>query len=195
MFAPGDADLDLAAQILGGGKSSRLYKGLVFEQRVAQDAWAYQSSQALGSLFGLGLTAKPGQALEDVEASAMKIIQRLADDGPTEEELERARNSHLADYYKGLDSLQTRADLLNHYEYALGDPGGMAQDLARYHRATAQSVREAFATMASGKRLVLNIVPDPSAPSSEVDDDEGAEVEDDIEDAAVPHRRALRRGE
>src|SRR3569832_302234 len=126
MFAPGDADLDLAAQILGGGKSSRLYKALVFEQRVAQDAWAYQSSQALGSLFGLGLTAMPGQTLESIEAAAMSIIERLATDGPTEDELERARNSHLADYYKGLDSLQTRADLLNHYEYALGDPDTMS---------------------------------------------------------------------
>jgi zinc protease len=188
MFAPGDADLDLAAQILGGGKSSRLYKALVFEQRVAQDAWAYQSSQALGSLFGLGLTAKPGQTLESIEAAAMSIIERLATDGPTEDELERARNSHLADYYKGLDSLQTRADLLNHYEYALGDPGGMSQDLARYQRADARSVRQAFADMVSGKRLALSIVPDPTAPSAEVDDEEGAEVEDDIDDPAVPHR-------
>ena len=65
LFAPGDADLDLAAQILGGGKSSRLYKSLVFEQRIAQDAWAYQSSLMLGSLFGIGVTAKPGQGLEE----------------------------------------------------------------------------------------------------------------------------------
>ncbi|HEY4185144.1 MAG TPA: pitrilysin family protein [Polyangia bacterium] len=198
MFAPGDADLDLAAQILGGGKSSRLYKALVFEQRIAQDAWAYQSSQTLGSLFGLGMTAKPGQTLEAVESAAMAIIDRLAADGPTEEELERARNSHLADYYKGLDSLQTRADLLNHYEYALGDPGGMSTDLARYQRATTKSVRDAFATMAAAKRLVLGIVPDPTAPSADSDDGEGDD-NDDIEeiDHGTPHgtpHRAPARG-
>ena len=61
LFARGDADLDLAAQILGGGKSSRLYKSLVFERRIAQDAFAYQSSQMLGSLFHVGVTAKPGR--------------------------------------------------------------------------------------------------------------------------------------
>src|SRR4051812_2839884 len=55
LFAAGDADLDLAAQVLGGGKSSRLYKTLVFEQRLAQDAFAYQSSQMLGSLFHVGV--------------------------------------------------------------------------------------------------------------------------------------------
>ena len=104
MFAAGDADLDLAAQILGGGKSSRLYKTLVFEQRIAQDAFAYQSSQQLGSLFDVGVTAKPGVTLDQIQQAADQVLQSLATDGPTEEELERARNSHLADYYKSLDS-------------------------------------------------------------------------------------------
>jgi predicted Zn-dependent peptidase len=172
MFAAGDADLDLAAQILGGGKSSRLYKSLVFGQRIAQDAWAYQSSQSLGSLFGVGMTAKPGQDLETLDRVANEVVSALASDGPTDEELERARNTHLADYYKSLDSLQTRADLLNHYEYALGDPGGMATDVARYHRATTRSVRDAFAAMVSAKRLVLSIVPDPSAVAAELEAEE-----------------------
>jgi zinc protease len=170
LFAAGDADLDLAAQILGGGKSSRLYKSLVFEQRCAQDAWAYQSSLLLGSLFGVGVTAKPGQSLETLESAATTVIDRLATDGPTSEELERARNSHFADFYKSLDNLQTRADLLNHYERVLGDPGGMKEDLARYARATTGSVRDAFATMAAAKHLVLTIVPDESVSPTAGDD-------------------------
>ena len=64
LFAPGDADLDMAAHVLGGGKSSRLYKALVFEQRIAQDVFAYQGSQMLGSLFQVGATAKPGHDLD-----------------------------------------------------------------------------------------------------------------------------------
>jgi zinc protease len=179
MFAEGDADLDMAAHILGGGKSSRLYKTLVFGQRSAQDAWAYQSSQLLGSLFGVGMTAKPGQELGDLERSANEVITALANDGPTEEELERARNSHLADYYKSLDSLQSRADLLNHYEHGLGDPGGMAADLARYHRVTTKTVRDAFAALVAQKRLILSIVPDPNAaqggPDEEGDEAEGGD--------------------
>jgi zinc protease len=163
LFAPGDADLDLAAQILGGGKSSRLYRSLVFDQRLAQDAWSYQSSLLLGGLFGVGVTAKPGQGLDVIEAAAMSVIERLAQEGPTPEELERARNSHFADFYKSLDNLQSRADLLNHYERLLGDPGGIGQDLERFARATTASVREAFAAMASAKRLVMEIVPDESA--------------------------------
>ena len=169
LFAAGDADLDMAAQILGGGKSSRLYKSLVFEQRTAQDAWAYQSSLLLGSLFGVGVTAKPGQSLETLEQAAKTVIDRLANDGPTTEELERARNSHFADFYKSLDNLQTRADLLNHYERLLGDPGGMGEDLARYARATTGSIRDAFAAMVAGKNLVLTIVPDGSGAPTDTD--------------------------
>ncbi len=64
LFAPGDADLDLAAHVLGGGKSSRLYRALVFERRIAQDVFAYQGSQMLGSLFHVGATAKPDHDLD-----------------------------------------------------------------------------------------------------------------------------------
>ena len=59
-------------------------------------------------------------------------LARLAADGPTDAELDRARNTHLADFYKSLDHLQTRADLLNHYQYLLGDPDGVERDVARY---------------------------------------------------------------
>ena len=63
----------------------------------------------------------------------------------------RARNTHLADFYKSLDHLQTRADLLNHYEHVLGDPGGVERDLERYQRATVTSVRDAFARAIVGQ--------------------------------------------
>jgi predicted Zn-dependent peptidase len=160
LFAPGDADLDLAAHVLGGGKSSRLYRKLVFDDRVAQDASAYQASQLLTSLFHVGATAKPGHAIEDIARSADAEIARFAAEGPTDEELERARNTHLADFYKGLDHLQTRADLLNHYQHVLGDPGGVGRDVARYEAATRASVRDAFARVVAGKRLDLRTVPE-----------------------------------
>jgi zinc protease len=161
LFAPGDADLDLAAHVLGGGKSSRLYKSLVFEKRIAQDVFAYQGSQQLSSLFHIGATAKPGHDMPEIQAAVDAEIQRLASDGPTDAELARARNSHLADFYKGLDYLQTRADLLNHYQHVLGEPGGAARDVARYEQATKASVREAFAAIVGAKRLTLQTLPEP----------------------------------
>ena len=160
LYAPGDADLDLAAHVLGGGKSSRLYKSLVFDRRIAQDAFAYQGSQMLGSLFQIGVTAKPGYTLDDMQRAVDEELQRLLAEGPTAPELEQARNSHLADFFKGLDHLQTRADLLNHYQHLLGDPGAVQRDIGRYEAATRDSVRQALATVAAGRRLDLRVVPD-----------------------------------
>ena len=159
LFAAGDAELDLAAQIMGGGKSSRLYKSLVFERRIAQDAFAYQSSQMLGSLFHVGVTAKPGVTLDEVQRAVDEELARFAAEGPSDAELDRARNSHLADFYKSVDHLQTRADILNHYEYLLGDPDGVDRDLTRYEVAGRESVRAQLAATASLPRLTLRTIP------------------------------------
>jgi len=86
---------------------------------------------------------------------------RFAAEGPTEAELARARNTHLADFYKGLDHLQTRADLLNHYQNLLGTPDGVGRDEARYVNATVASVRDTFARAFAGKRLSLQTLPEP----------------------------------
>jgi len=116
----------------------------------------------LGSLFQVGATAKPDQTLDRVIAAINAEIERLASAGPTEAELARARNTHLADFYKGLDHLQTRADLLNHYQHVLGDPNGVSRDVARYERTTVASVRDAFARVVAGKHLDLRITPEPA---------------------------------
>jgi zinc protease len=167
LFAPGDADMDMAAHVLGGGKSSRLYRSLVFEKRLAQDVFAYQGSQMLSSLFQVGVTAKPGHDLDEAAAAVDAEIVRLAADGPTEAELARARNTHLADFFKGLDHLQTRGDLLNHYQHVLGNPDGVAPDVGRYEQTTVASVRDAFARVARAKRLDLRVLPEPAAPGSD----------------------------
>jgi predicted Zn-dependent peptidase len=164
LFSPGDADLDLAAHVLGGGKSSRLYRTLVYDRRIAQDVFAYQGSQQLTSLFHVGLTAKPGHELDEMERAVDEQIARLANDGPTAAEVERARNTHLADFYKSLDHLQTRADLLNHYQHLLGDPGGVERDVARYEAATPASVRDAFARVVGAPRFAQRTLPDPADP-------------------------------
>jgi zinc protease len=163
LFAPGDADLDMAAHVLGGGKSSRLYRSLVFDKRIAQDVFAYQSSQMLTSLFQVGATAKPGHDAGELAAAIMAEIDRMATDGPTEAELTRARNTHLADFYKSLDHLQTRADLLNHYQHVIGEPGGVARDVGRYEQTTIASVRDAFARVANAFHLDLRVAPETTS--------------------------------
>jgi zinc protease len=170
LFAAGDADLDIAAHVLGGGKSSRLYRTLVYDQRIAQDVFAYQGSQRLASLFHVGVTAKPGHGLDEMQSAVDGELARLAGEGPTAAEVDRARNTHLADFYKSLDHLQTRADLLNHYQYLVGTPDGVALDVARYDAVTPATVRDVFARVIGAPRFAQRTLPDPNAAAADDDD-------------------------
>ena len=93
IFKPGDAETDLLAQILGGGKSSRLYKRLVYDKRIAQDVIAHQHSLSLGSVFYIQATAKPGISPEELEQEIDKELEAIRTEGVTDAELERARNT------------------------------------------------------------------------------------------------------
>ncbi|MFI5370093.1 MAG: M16 family metallopeptidase, partial [Candidatus Eisenbacteria bacterium] len=92
-FSPGDAEADLTARILAGGKASRLYESLVYRQKIAQDVSAYQESATLGSIFHLTVTAKPGHTVDELDAAIDHEIDSLATQGPTDAELEAAKTA------------------------------------------------------------------------------------------------------
>ena len=66
-FEPGDAALDVVADVLAGGKNSRLYKRLVYDMQIAQDVSAFQASQALASSFQIVATPRPGHTVEELQ--------------------------------------------------------------------------------------------------------------------------------
>ncbi len=101
-YQPGDAALDIVASLLTGGKNSRLYKRLVYDLQIAQDVYAYQQSQALGSTFMVVATARPGKSLDEIQKVIDEEIDRLAATPAEPRELERVRNQIEATF------LQTR---------------------------------------------------------------------------------------
>jgi zinc protease len=144
IFKPGDADADLAGQILGGGKSSRLYKKLVYEKQIALDVSASQNSLILGSVFEIVVTARPGHTAEEMEKAINEELGAFRKDGPTPAELERARNGIETGMVRGLERLGGFggvADRLNEYNHYLGNPGYIQQDIARYRNASIDSIR------------------------------------------------------
>jgi zinc protease len=146
ILTQGDAECDLIAKILGGGKSSRLYKSLVYEERIAQDIAAQQYSLALGSIFNIEATCKPGISPEKLEDAIRREIVQFQETGPTEGEIDRARNTFESAVIRGLETLGGFggvADRLNLYNHTLGDPGYLEKDLERYSIATADSLRSA----------------------------------------------------
>ena len=146
LFADGDADLDLAADILSQGRTSRLYRRLIHDRRTAADVVAGQSSRELVSLFQVVATAAPGVGADEVRAAITEEIVRLQDEGPTEDEIERGRARAEAGFLYRLQSLGGfggKAGQLNAYNVYRGQPDSFDADLARYLTATRESVRDA----------------------------------------------------
>ncbi|HTY63971.1 MAG TPA: pitrilysin family protein [Acidobacteriota bacterium] len=142
IFSQGDAECDLIARLLGGGKSSRLYESLVYEKRIAQDAHAQHLSLALGSVFVIDATAKPGVEPQRIEDAIWEELERFRAEGPTPAELERARNTIESAVIRALENIGGFADRLNMYNHFRGDPGYLARDLERYQRASIETLRE-----------------------------------------------------
>jgi zinc protease len=163
IYTQEDSACDMIAKILGGGKSSRLFKSLVYEKRIAQDAVAQQYSLSLGSIFTIEATAKPGVKPEDLEKAIDEEIEALCQNGPSEEEIERARNTFESVIIRGLENLGGFggvADRLNQYNHFLGDPGFLACDLDRYRKSTAASLQAiARERLARNARVVVYGVP------------------------------------
>ncbi|HEX9241743.1 MAG TPA: pitrilysin family protein [Anaeromyxobacter sp.] len=167
VFAPGDAALDLAGQVLSDGKSARLVKRLVMDERIAQDVSAGQDSQLLGSMFLLVATPKPGVSLERLEKEIDEELARLAAEPPSAEELERSKNKIEAGAIFGLEPVGGfggRASTLASYYLRTGNPGYLSEDLARYRRATAADVSAAVKQyLRKDARVVLTVTPRPAA--------------------------------
>src|SRR5215813_466073 len=154
IFKPGDAAADLTATVLGGGKSSRLYKKLVYEKQIALDIAANQQSLMLGSEFQVQATARPGVKPEDLEKAINEELEAFRTSGPTEEELKRARNVLESRIIEGLETLSGFggvADRLNSYNHYLSTPDFLAADIACYETASVNSLK-AFAQNQLGNR-------------------------------------------
>ena len=162
-FKPGDAEMEVAAQVLGGGKSSRLYRKLVYEQQIAQDVFCNHQSLGLVSTFSCEITAKPDVKIEDLEKAANAEVQSLMTSGPSPDELDRARNLIEANKVRNLERLGGFggvADTFNLYNQYLGDPGYLPKDIARFDALTTASVQKwAQDTLKQNQRVTVYCVP------------------------------------
>jgi predicted Zn-dependent peptidase len=159
-FASGDAEMDLLASVLSHGKASRLYKALVYDQKIAQSVEAGQHSQVLGSEFVVSALARPGVDPAKLEKAMLAEVAKLRDKEVTAEELERARNEYEMAFVDGLQSIPERASLLNMYQTEVGDPGYVQRDLDRYRKATASDLKgTAQRVLLPDSLVVLTIVP------------------------------------
>ncbi|MEI8255880.1 MAG: pitrilysin family protein [Deltaproteobacteria bacterium] len=164
-YAPGDGDLDLVANVLTTGRSSRLYRRLVHELQIAQDVEAGQASMQLTSSFDIVATASPGHTPEEILRVIDEELARLRREGPTDDEMLRARTDVLTSIVFDVERGGARADRLNRYAQYVHDPGYIVQDIGRYQRATAADLQQAAQRLLpEGRRIVVVVHPTPGAP-------------------------------
>ncbi len=164
-YQTGDAEMDLAAEVLASGISSRLYQELIYKNELATDVNAYQASSLLGSLFFIEATAKPGVELQQIEDAIDSAVAVFLKDGPTKDELERQKAQLEYGSVDELQSILTKADRLNMYDFYFGEPNSFKTDLDRYRNATPHAVRDAARkVLTADARLVMRVIPEIKTP-------------------------------
>jgi zinc protease len=160
-FAPADAAMDLVASVLSSGRSSRLYRRLVYDLQVAQEVTTYQQSQALGSIFNVEVIVRPGQNVDEVLRLVDEEIEKLRSEPVPTRELTRALNQIEATFYRGMERVggfSGKANQLNRYYTVAGMPDFFEGDLARYRALSPADLQSAVGRYLPRDRRVEIIV-------------------------------------
>jgi zinc protease len=155
--------LEVAMDLLAAGRASRLYRSLVREQQLAQDVETYALPDlgAGAAVFALSVTARDGVSPEALERALWVEVERLTDEGPTKDELERVRNRHAAATESALERLGERADRLSMYECLFDEPERINTEVTRYLAVDGARIRAAMsASLRPESRVVLTYLPE-----------------------------------
>jgi zinc protease len=159
-----DTALHLAGQVLSSGKSSRLFKRLVYDEQLALDVTASQGTAELGSNFVIVATARPGGDPAAVEKVIKEEVARLAEKGPTADELARARTARLAGFIRGVERIGGwggKSDVLAQGQVYGGDPASYRRTTGWLRAATPALVQEAARRWLGDGIAVLTVRPFP----------------------------------
>lgn len=159
-----DQLLRLAAAVLSSGKSSRLYKRVVYDEQTATDVQAAQQTLELGSTFLIASTARPGGDIAAVEKSLREELARFLAKGPTKDELDRARTAILAGFIRHVERIGGfggKSDVLAAGQVYAGDPAVYKKHLAWVKAATPAQVLDAARRWLSDGVHVLTVHPFP----------------------------------
>ncbi len=170
--------LAVLESILSDGKSSRLHKSLVYEQKLALAAGSgYSVLQADPDLFYFYVVLKPGASLARAEEAVLAEIRALQDSPPTSRELERARNQVEASYIFGQDSVFRQAMLVGQAETVGAGWRHVYEFVDRIRKVTAEDVRRVAARyLVQDGRTVGVLIPEPPSRSATSQPDETADA-------------------
>jgi zinc protease len=167
-FGSADADyLDLLSDVLASGKSSRLYKRLVYDMQVATSVEANIDENEIASQFNIEIITKPEADLKAVEAAVQSEMQTILRDGPTADELERAKAKHETNQVLELDAVIEQAETLAAGQIFTGNPDAYRVSLDRVRAATAEQLKSAADRWLSDGEYRLEVLPFPALKAAE----------------------------
>lgn len=158
-YSRDDAALDIAAYVLSGARNSRLTQALVYDREIATFASAFNSSGRVDGDFNIIANARLGVGLDTLQAVVDAELRKLAATPPTAREIEQAKNAIEAQFLNRLEFTSAKADQLNSYYYATGEPDFFQRDLDRYRAVTAADVQRVVHQYLLGSRVTLSVVP------------------------------------
>ncbi|MCU0453077.1 MAG: insulinase family protein [Bacteroidetes bacterium] len=164
--------LNLTANIMASGKTSRLYKKLVYDKQIATNVSAFIDSREIASLFYIMVTVKPGEDLAKAEQMVDEELAALLKSGPAEKEVQRVRTQYVANFVRGVERIGGfggKSDILAMSQTYAGDPEHYKTTLQRVQTATPASIQAAAKTWLSDGVYTLEVHPFPKLAAAPVD--------------------------
>jgi zinc protease len=146
-------------QILAGGRTARLTKALVYDRQAAAQVQAFQNPRENLGDFGFVIVPRPGHSLTELEAVTDSVVARLKNEGPTAEELERAKAGIEFQFVQGLESNLGKAETLISGSVFFSDPAYFRTQYQKLKAVTAADIKRVANTYLGPGRVVLSFVP------------------------------------
>jgi zinc protease len=154
-----DTSLSVMSSILTGSRTARLTKALVYESQLASQVFAFQSGSEDVGQFQLIVVPRPEHTLTEIEDAVDQVLRKFISEGPTAEEVQRAKAGLELGFLRGLESNLGKADQLLDGAVFHGDPGFFSTDYQKTLAVSAADVKRVAAQYLSGNRIVLSVVP------------------------------------
>jgi zinc protease len=151
--------LDVLSSILAGSRTARITKALVYDSQVAANLAAFQNSSEDVGVFQVAVDPRPNHTLTELEVAVDQVIQKFIAEGPTADELQKAKAGLELGFLRGLESNLGKAEQLNNGAVFFGNPGYFSTDYEKTLAVTIADVKRVAQKYLGGARIVLSVVP------------------------------------
>ena len=168
-FDGDEAPLDILATVLGDGKSSRLYRSLVYDKQIARDVGVWNHAQEIAGEFMIQVTASPGHTLDEIQVVVEEELERIRREPPSDKEVARAFNRIESLHVMQLEHIGGHggvADQLNYYNMLAGDPGIINTDILRYGAVSPEDATRVAGKYLQSDRVRLAVLPEQTTSTS-----------------------------